>query len=226
MNIPEKYQPVLLSNDLMEGYFEWSLNFFTDKSIIQNPFLDLTLQLDVTDAYKKYLTYSNEKKTFFSFLIWNIVKAQSNNISFKLRLIDDKWYILNNAPVVVPVAVGGKQRLLTMLLEDVAISDYEDFSNRYYDELIKIRNGSGYKPTEREFQFAQFFGNLPNIQFTGFTLHHRLEEITGQSVFYFGKRYEVGEKLFIPLATKLHHACTDPYVFDILLTEFNEIVKL
>jgi chloramphenicol O-acetyltransferase type A len=37
-----------------QGYLAWSLDFFTDPAVEQNPFVDITLQLDVTDAYAAY----------------------------------------------------------------------------------------------------------------------------------------------------------------------------
>ena len=42
MNIPQKYQPKLIRK---EGYFKWSLDFFTDSNVIQSPYIDITFTI-------------------------------------------------------------------------------------------------------------------------------------------------------------------------------------
>jgi chloramphenicol O-acetyltransferase type A len=108
------------------------------------------------------------------------------------------------------------------VLNDVVRLDYVQFSSLYRQELDKIRAGQGQRATAESFYFSLFFGNLPNLQFTALTLHYRQEPIAGQSMFYFGKRYQADNKLYIPFASKLHHACTDPFVLDLLLRDFQQ----
>ena len=37
-----------------------------------------------------------------------------------MRLVDDQWYILDNPPVIIPVAIGGKERFKELFLEDIS----------------------------------------------------------------------------------------------------------
>ncbi|MCC5632968.1 hypothetical protein LC613_36145 [Nostoc sphaeroides CHAB 2801] len=222
MSISIKYQPRLLDDKAKEGYLNWSLDFFTDPNAIQVPCIDLTIQLEVTDAYKMYQSNPQEGATFFSFLIWHLVQTLKNHFSFKLRLIKNQWYILDNPPVIIPVAVGGQDRFWEMLLENISQMSYPEFISQYCQKLEQIRNGKGQRAEPETFLLSYFFGNLPNLQFTGLTLHWRKDEIIGQPYFYFGKRYWQNNQLFIPFAAKLHHACNDPFVFDLLIQDFQQ----
>jgi chloramphenicol O-acetyltransferase len=222
MQIPAHYQAELLASHHREGWLDWSLDFFTDPEILQVPYIDITLQLDVTNAYTLYQQQLNQDGSFFAFLVWHFVQTLKNHFSFKLRLVNGHWYIIHNPPVLIPVAVGGQQRFFELILNDTVQLDYPQFSRLYRQELDKARAGHGELASVESYCFSHFFGNLPNLQFSGLTLHYRQTPILGQTMFYFGKRYELDGKLYIPFAVKLHHACTDPFVLDLLLQDFQQ----
>lgn len=220
MLIPAKYESQLLDNKTKEGYLNWSLDFFTNPSILQVPYVDITLQLDITKAYQLYQSNLVDGGTFFAFLLWNFAQILPRHPCFNLRLIENQWYIINNFSFVIPVAVGGNARFCEMILENVSKLSYVDFIQQYRQQLNNIRNGKGERPNHLNYLISCFFGNLPNLQFTGLTLHYQQTYIVGQPMFYFGKRYEQNHQLFIPFAAKLHHATTDPFVLDLLLKDF------
>ena len=219
MNIPQKYQPQLITK---EGYFKWSLDFFSDPNVIQSPYIDITLQLEVTNAYNLYKEHKLESSTFFSFLLWNLVQTIKNHPDFRMRLVDDQWYILDNPSVITPVAIGGKERFNELYLEDVSNISYQEFVKEYNRQLLNIRNGKGKRENPQIFTLSMMIGNLPNLQFTGLNLHWRQSNIAAAPWFYFGKRYWQNDKLYIPFAVKLHHSCSDPFVFNLLMEDFNK----
>ena len=224
MSIPSQYQPRILDEKTKEGYLNWSLDFFTDANVIQSPYLNITIQLDVTNAYQVYQNTPVAGATFFCFLIWHFVQTFKQHFSFNLRLVEGQWFILDNPPIVIPVAVGGSDRFLEMVLENTSQINYESFVDGYRHKLDSIRQlkGKGERVTGGFFELCCGFGNLPNLQFTGFTLHWQHGEITGQPIFYFGKRYWQSDRLFIPFVARLHHACADPFVLDLLLQDFQK----
>ncbi len=220
IEIPAQYQPRLLTAVEREGYLDWSLAFFTDQSLLQIPYIDITLQLDVTQSYQVYQAHKTQGSSFFSFLIWHWMQCLRDHWALRLRYVHQQWYVLDNPPVMVSVAIGGKQRFTEMLLENSCYLDYPDFTQLYGQTLDKIRSGQGQRADDQTFCLATIFGNLPNLQFSGFTIHYRHETIQGQPWFYFGKRYWLNEKLLIPLCVKMHHANSDPFVLDQLITQF------
>lgn len=220
MIIPSEYQPRLLEEKVKEGYLNWSLDFFTDPNVFQVPCIDITIQLDVTNAYQLYQNNPIEGATFFSFLTWHLVQTLKNHFSFNLRRIENQWFILDNPPVMIPVAVGGEDRFREMLLENISQISYPDFIIQYRQKLDEIRNKKSQRATAEAFSLSYFIGNLPNLQFTGLTLSWQKPEIVGHTRFYFGKRYWQNNQLFMPFAAKLHHANTDPFVLDLLIQDF------
>ncbi|PAJ72072.1 hypothetical protein CJF42_23255 [Pseudoalteromonas sp. NBT06-2] len=57
------------------------------------------------------------------------------------------------------------------------------------------------------------------MNFTSFQVHrNRLK--TGRPLFYFGKRVQTADSLFIPLSISIDHANTDPFVLDRLISSF------
>jgi len=220
---PERYQPELIDPARLDEWLSWSLNFFSDP-LLQNPYLDLTLQLDLTETYDRYTTSkaSGSEGTFFAWLVWHLAQTLAAHPSFNLRRIGEQWYMLGNPPIFIPVAIGGSKRFSEIVLEDVYKQDYPTFIGCYLQKLAMARKPDS-EPVKSSdvFDYAHFIGNLPNLRFTGMTLHWRPSQMHGQSFFYFGQRYREGECLLMPLSVKLHHACTDFFVLDELLVDFN-----
>ncbi len=139
-----------------------------------------------------------------------------------MRFIEQQWYILKNPPILIPVAVGGKERFWEVILENVSKISYEEFITQYRAKVAQARKGQGSRAGWSNFCLSHCLDNLPNLQFTGLTLHWVKEGMVGQPMFYFGKRYEKGTSLLIPSAAKLHHGCADPFVLDLLLRDFKK----
>ncbi len=225
MVIPLKYEPKLLTEKEKEGYLNWSLDFFTNQDILQIPYVDITLQLEVTTAYQLYKSNPIKEATFFAFLLWNLAQILPQHPCFNLRLINNQWYKINPF-FVIPVAINHKNRFSEMVLENVNKLSYVDFIKEYREKLNNSRKGEGERVNHETYLLSCFVGNLPNLQFTGLTLHYYRSTIIGQPMFYFGKRYEQNNQLYIPFAAKLHHATTDPFMLDLLLKDFkNQLEK-
>lgn len=209
-----------LAEQEKSDYFAWSLDFFTDHRVEQDPYVDLTIQLDVTEAYARYQRLALPSLTFFAYLVWHLARAMQEELSFKLRKINGDWCVLENAPIVVPAAVGGEMRFRELLLQDTCLQTLSEFAQQYRNQLKAARSGELPRVAPLSFLSACLIGNLPNLQFTALSLSWRKGDIQCQPYFYFGQRYRQGERLMIPLAAKLHHACMDPFVFNALIEKF------
>jgi chloramphenicol O-acetyltransferase type A len=172
MIIHDKYQPRFLDCEAKEGHLNWSLNFFTDLGTIQSPYVDITIQLDVTDAYKFYKLDMTEGETFFCFLIWNLIQTLKNHICFNLRFFQNQWFILDNPPVMVPVAVGGKQRFWEILRENVSQIGYQEFVTQYRHKLDEARIERGKRVRSEDFVTFLFFRKFtqPSVYWIDLTL--------------------------------------------------------
>lgn len=220
--IPERYQPEPVNPEQLSGWLGWSLGFFTEP-VLQNPYLDVTLQHDVTAPHAAYQASKEGcagRGTFFAYLVWHLAQSLATHPSMNLRWIDGSWYLLRNPPIFIPVAIGGEKRFRGMVLDDVYRQPYPDFLDNYLHQLQQARQAKDQAETSEVFRYAQFIGNLPYLRFSALTLHWRPDQMVGQSYFYFGQRYQQKDRLMIPLAAKLHHACTDPLMLNELLSDF------
>ena len=220
--IPESYLPEPIDPATLPGWLGWSLPFFS-APVLQNPHVDMTLQLDVTNAFAQYrgLSPQGGQASFFAFLVWHLAQTLAQHPSFNLRCVDGYWYVLHNPPIFIPVAVGGDVRFRDLVLENVYQQDWPTFLQNYQHLLALARSPEGLPPcTSEAFCLAHFMGNLPNLRFSGLTLHWRSDQSLGQSSFYFGQRYAEGERTLIPLAVRMHHSCTDPFVLNGLIADF------
>lgn len=221
--IPPRFRPHPVNPADLPGWLGWSLDFFGNDGG-QNPHVDLTLQLDVSAGWQRYeaaRATGGPSASFFAFLLWHLAQTLADHPSFNLRKLGAQWVRLDNPPLFVPVAVGGDARFQSLVLEDVYGQDYESFLAAYAERLALARSPDAPSSEADIFTLAHFVGNLPNLRFTGLTLHWRPDQMVGQSFFYFGQRYQDGERMLIPLSARLHHACTDPFVLDHLLADFS-----
>ncbi len=222
--IPSRYQPEAVDPASLGSWLAWALPFFSEP-VAQNPHVDLTLQLDVSRAHAAYLALpEGARASFFAFLVWHLTQTLAQHDSFNLRCVDGEWYRLGNPPLFIPVAVGGPTRFRSLVLEDVQQLELGDFLALYRERLARLRHadaGGGNQEGDDAFSYAHFMGHLPQLRFTGMTLHWRQDQMIGQSCFYFGQRYEAAGQLLMPLAVRMHHSCSDPFVLNQLLEDFN-----
>ncbi len=52
--IPENFLARQITETERDGWLNWSLDYFSNHEIIEDPYWEMTLQLDVSDAYKLY----------------------------------------------------------------------------------------------------------------------------------------------------------------------------
>ncbi len=222
--IPARYLPEPIDPAALPGWLSWSLPFFSEP-VLQNPHIDLTLQLDVSNAFAQHQQPCRDsgQGSFFAFLVWHLAQTLAQHPSFNLRCVAGNWHVLRNPPIFVPVAVGGNVRFRDLLVEDVYQQDWPTFLKNYQERLARARSPEGLPPCAREdYGLAHFMGNLPHLRFSGLALHWRADQSLGQSSFYFGQRYAQGERTLIPLAVRMHHSCTDPLVLNALVADFQQ----
>lgn len=222
-SIPASYLPEPIDPAALPGWLSWSLPFFSEP-VLQNPHVDLTLQLDVSNAFAQYRHPPEPvagQVSFFAFLVWHLAQTLAQHPSFNLRCVAGQWHVLRNPPIFIPVAVGGDVRFRELVLDNVYQQDYPTFLDNYRTLLAQARAPEQGLPCASDvLRHAHFMSNLPHLRFSGLSLHWRADQAVGQSSFYFGQRYAEGERTLIPLAVRMHHSCTDPFVLNGLIADF------
>lgn len=217
----ERYRAEPYELQGLGAYERWALPFFQDPGNSPNPYLDITLQLEVTAARALYeRSYAAEPgASFTAFLTWKLLHTLKEHTAFNLRCVEGTWYLLRNPPLFFPIAVGGKERFAEALIEGVYGMEWPAFMAAWRQAVDEARAGQGRLIRQGEFMLSVFIGNVPGLRFTGLTLHSPKPDMS-KPFFYFGQRYTQEGRLRVPFAAKVHHSSGDLYVLDLLVQDF------
>nr|WP_289847725.1 CatA-like O-acetyltransferase [Pseudoalteromonas sp. C2R02] len=196
------------------------MDYFHDENHVTDPYLTMTLNLDLTQARSVYENSYKavEGASFQAYLVWNLSRALQKEWTFSTRNIDGTWYLFTNLPIFTPIAVGGDLRFKDVIIENSTELSWQEFAQAYRNE-INNENAQLEILPQKVWALCPFIGNLPNMNFTSFQVHrNRLK--TGRPLFYFGKRVQTADSLFVPLSISIDHANADPFVLDRLISSF------
>lgn len=222
MNLFERYEVIPLTlTELVGDYQPWALDYFTNPDLVPVPYIDITVQLDISTAsaiWEEKL--SRGKGTFTAWLTWNLMQSLKEFSYFQWRYINDQWFEVQNPPLFCPIAVDRADRFVNLVLENPFKMTWQEFAETWTDLKQRIKLESTFKTNDASvFGFSQVIGNLPHLHFTSLTLHQPASFC--QHFFYFGaRRCDAQGVTLMPLAAKLHHSSCDPYVFDLLLKNY------
>lgn len=209
------------------AYVRFALKLFHDKSIIADPNIEMTLQLDITDAERYYRAGpANERgASLTAYLTWCLIQAIKRYEFFTFREIDGKWYNFKDLPLFFPVAVGLKERFNEILIDKVCRMEWKEFALEYRRKIEEAKaKERPYEPISTElWHISIFIGNLPDLQFTSLKAHSSKDD-HGRPFFYFGKRYENGGRLFVPFWVMFDHSTLDPCILSAFLSDYNKIL--
>lgn len=216
-----------LDKQALSAYETWALGHFHNRAEVASPQLEVTLQLDLCAAEAAFRsTYADAPgASLTAYLYWRLLEALELHPCFTWRCLDGRWYSFNNLPLYFPVAVGGRERFNDVLLENPFRLDWPVFCRRYHAAVAGVLQlRIPFDPIgSAVWDIAVFIGNLPNLQFTAFSIHTQTVS-TGRPAFYFGKRYQLEGKLQLPLYVQFDHANTDPYVLNLFLEDYERLL--
>ncbi len=223
----DRYGGVLLDEGSLSSYEKFALTLFHDKDVVADPNLEVTVQLDITEATRVYKDRMQKSPgaTMTAYISWCLIQTLKNHACFCFRKVGGKWYRFDNLPLFFPVAVGGKERFNDVLMEDVCGQTWPEFCKSYRNGVDAVLNKlKPYEPIPLDtWHIAHFIGNIPNIQFTHLCIHTPAINI-GRPIFYFGKRYATGDHTYTPLHIQFDHSNLDPYVVGLFLEDFERIL--
>jgi len=224
MDFFERYEVIPLQIDQLPGdYQKWALDFFINPGLVANPYIDITVQLDITSAVSIWQEkLSNGQGTLTAWLIWNLLQSLKEFPCFQWRYLDGQWFEVKNPPLFCPIAVDRADRFVNLILENAFKLSWEEFAGAWVTLKRKIQLEGTFTTSDTEpFRFCQFIGNLPHLHFTSLTLHQPASSC--QPFFYFGqRRCDQSGLVIMPLAAKFHHSSCDPDVFDRLLRNYQQ----
>jgi chloramphenicol O-acetyltransferase type A len=222
MNLFERYEVIpLVKTELAGKYQPWALDYFTNPELVPVPYVDITVQLDISIAVAIWQEkLSKGEGTFTAWLTWNLIQSLKEFACFQWRYIDGQWFEVQNPPLFSPIAIDRADRFVNLVLDNPVKMTWPEFAQTWIELKQAIQSGTTFEKTDAAvFGFSHFIGNLPHLHFTSLSLHQ--SDSFCQHFFYFGaRRCDPQGVTLMPLAAKLHHSSGDPYVFDLLLKNY------
>jgi len=222
MNLFKRYEVIpLTTTELPGNYQPWALDYFTNPDLIRVPYIDITIQLDISAAaeiWQKKL--SGGKGTLTAWLTWNLMQTLKEFSCFQWRYINGQWFEVQNPPLFCPIVVDRSDRFANLVIENSFKMTWQEFAETWTDLKQRIQSEGNFETSDAAvFGFSHLIGNLPHLHFTSLTLHQPASFC--QHFFYFGaRRCDAQGVTLMPLAAKLHHSSGDPYVFQLLLKNY------
>ncbi|WP_018691843.1 hypothetical protein [Algicola sagamiensis] len=221
----EKYQGEKLDLQKLSQYEQWALPFFHQENMVANPYLSITLDVNLTTARQVYEQDFQEVPgaSFQAYIVWQLMKALHQEWTFSTRKIGNDWYVFKNLPVYFPIAIGGDARFKDALIENVVQMEWPEFVMQYRKTITEPADLTG-TMDPLIWSISSFIGNLPDLDFSAFQIH-RAKKLSGRPYFYFGKRKWVNEEYTAPLSVNMDHANADPFVLSELLQTFQSYLN-
>ncbi len=180
---------------------------------LDNPFIDLTIKLDVT----KIVDYCKEHKGLYASIGYIITKAVNNIDNFKFRLE-------NNSITYYDVIRGSYAERLNN--GDAGFFDCPDVDN-YFEHLESFKKEQARlkelnQSTSKETNDVIWISSLPWFSFTGLVPPFTKDNTIPQ--FIWDKVLTENNHHYVNLLIHIHHGLADGYHIHLLLQEINRLM--
>lgn len=202
--------------DIKNWKRESHFNFFKQ---YDNPFFNICSTIEVTELY------GHCKKNNYSFFLASLylsIKAANNIEEFRYRIENEKVFIYDQ---IHPFSTIPNDDNTFAFCEFNYKNDFVDFQSEGKTSIEKIKK-MGRLESKGNRNDVIHYTTIPWISFT--SLMHPRKFNTNDSIpkIAFGKYFEEGSKLMIPISIDAHHSLVDGYHLGKLLELFrNYIIK-
>lgn len=174
--------------------------FFKD---FEEPFYGICVNVDVTHAYRycKRNDYS-----FFLYHLYQSIRAVNKTEAFKLRIDEDGSVVQYDTinPSTTIIRTDDTFDFAYFTYED----DFETFSNKAEKIIREVRNSAGLD-LSKESPDTIHYSSIPWVQFTSLSHACNFSHKSSIPRITFGKIFEQGELLQMPVSIHVHHALVD-----------------
>ncbi len=178
-------------------HFEFFNNF-------DEPFFGIVSDIDCTEAF----SFCREKNlTFFHFYLFQSLRAANQVEAFRYRIEDGKPVVYDNVHASSTISRPDKTFGFSFI---PFIESFTDFSEVVKKETAAVAATSGLRLNENTSRNDVIhFSVLPWISFKGLTHARHFQYKDSIPKITFGKYYESGNKLFMPVSVNAHHGLMD-----------------
>jgi chloramphenicol O-acetyltransferase len=174
MNLLERYEALPLQRrDISGSYQAWALDYFTNPELVPDPYIDITVQLDISPAVSLWQErLSAGKGSLTAWLTWNLLQSLHEFPCFQWRFIEGQWFEVQNPPLFCPVAAETNDRFVNMVMENPFRMSWQEFEACWFDLKQRLLTEGRFDAGDASvFGFSHFIGNLPNLHFSSLVMH-------------------------------------------------------
>ncbi|AOW21905.1 chloramphenicol acetyltransferase [Urechidicola croceus] len=190
-------------------------NFFKQ---FEEPFFGVTVDVDVTVAYKKA---KEQNVSFFLYYLHKSIVAANSVEAFRYRINDDKVYIydfINPSPTINrPDNTFGFSYISYA-------EDFNDFLKIATKEIERVRNTTGLNPATSG-ENVIHYSSIPWIKFTSLSHARSFTFPDSCPKISFGKMTETNGKKIMPMSVHVHHALMDGYEVGLYIKKFQDLLN-
>jgi len=178
-------------------HFEFFNNF-------DEPFFGIVSDIDCTEAF----SFCREKNVpFFHFYLFQSLRAANQVEAFRYRIEDGKPVVYDNVHASSTISRPDKTFGFSFI---PFVENFTDFSEDVKKETAAVAATSGLRLNENTRRNDVIhFSVLPWISFKGLTHARHFQYKDSVPKITFGKYYESGNKLFMPVSVNAHHGLMD-----------------
>ncbi len=202
-----------IQNSNRKEHFEFFSSF-------KNPYFGFTANVNCTKAYKM------AKKNQLSFFAWYFHKSiiAANSVTeFKLRIINNKVYELNQNHAGSTIAREDHTFAFSYIEYD---EDFNVFSNRLQKEIEAVKTSTGLRldPGKNDVEYIRYT-TIPWVSFS--QIMHPTNSDSTDSVprISFGKFFKKDGELLMPVSVEGHHGLMDGYHIAEFFRIFEELLN-
>lgn len=204
--------------DLQNWNRKEHFHFFKE---FEEPYFGATINLDVTDAYKKCI--ENGGVSFFLYYHYILAKTINETESMRLRISENEVCMFETIHVSSVILRPD----FTFGFSFIPFKEsFESFRRSAEEEIRKVKQSTGLGFNENTSRLdVVHCSTLPWLDFTSLSHARNFGERTGIPKFSFGKLTDHDGVKKMPLSIHVHHALMDGYHLGMFTEKLQENLK-
>ncbi len=200
---------------------EWNRKeHFEFFSTFKSPYFGFTANVNCTKAYR---TVKEKHISFFAWYFHKSIVAANSISEFKLRIIDNKVYELDQNHAGSTIARDDHTFAFSYIEYD---ADFDVFNSRLQKEIKEVKCSSGLRldPGKNNVEYIRYT-TIPWISFTHILHPTNFDSTDSVPRISFGKFFEKEGEKFLPVSVEAHHGLMDGYHISEFFRSFVELLN-
>ncbi len=188
-------------------------------SKIDDPVFGITLEVDVTKAYKKCKENNWSFHHYYHFLSTKVVNEIDE---FKTRIEGENVVLFDEVHTSTTILKNNKTFAFTFIPYTLNFQDFTNLASKEFDRVKKCE-GLGFTEESKQLNTIHY-STLPWLNFKGLKHPLSVNFVDSNPKITFGKMMKINKSLTMPIAIFAHHGLLDGYHIGLYLEKFQNLL--